>query len=211
MFMRPLLFVCVWLSCLPQSEPSAVSIQLEELIKTNGLPSCRVYPRSGASNDRTVWLFQSDSLSFDFCLKNNHEVLVSDVTMSNDGGRDRISVDIDGEKVGDVLSRAGSMYGMYWNVFSRSGPVGATRTLSSGQHTLTLTVEDADIHGVELDNVQLGFGGSLTADDIRCQRPPDRDMKRPASDQCRSELTDPNRPKKTTPKKSTTRKTGELS
>lgn len=115
--------------------------------------------RSRASNLLTVRFEGSgQSVSYDIVsLSPQCSFYVNDISYSNDGNADRISVYLDGSKIGEFLTFSRSNYGRLWNTIRRSGPVGSAQTLSPGQHRLTFTVSSTDRYGVELDKVNISF------------------------------------------------------
>ena len=89
--------------------------------------------RSRASNLRSVH-FERDgqSISFDIIsLSPRCFFYVYGIFYSNDGGADRISVYLEGRKIGEFTTIARSNYGNLWNRFRRSDQVGIVQTLSA--------------------------------------------------------------------------------
>ncbi|XP_046557836.1 uncharacterized protein LOC124267049 [Haliotis rubra] len=70
---------------------------------------------------------------------------------------------------GRVTTLERSNMGAYWDEFLRSGQVGEWRELEAGDHTLTLTVIEADKFGVEVDAIVVEMDAvNVIANNIRC-------------------------------------------
>lgn len=121
-----------------------------------GKPEQEVMLRSAASNDKTVrftedgqfvyWQFKTPTCALD----------ILDIIYSNDGQSDNITVWIDDKYVDEFETLHRNKEGVYWNEMLESGPLGSTKALIAGNHTLNLTVSSVDVHGVEIDDVRVG-------------------------------------------------------
>ncbi|XP_071085719.1 autotransporter CRAC-like [Haliotis cracherodii] len=162
--------VVVAAACLPLGQ-AIVTVQLDEVALQNGYPGCRLMPRSNASNQQNVWMFQGESLTLNFCLDNPAVVSVDDFIYSNDGWTDTVLIAIDDEPLADVETHDTSFEGELWNIFSGTGPQGKQVSLQEGSHTLTVSVTQADKWGVELDALVLRVmeNGNSGIDDMKCE------------------------------------------
>ena len=106
------------------------------------------------SNDPSVivpHLFQGDRVTVDFKTHMPMNVSIDNVTYSNDGGSDRITVMLDGLEVGSFDTHSHSNWGEKWNDFFGSFEIGDWETVFPGHHTLSFKVEQSnDCFGVEL-------------------------------------------------------------
>ncbi|XP_048246520.1 mesocentin-like isoform X2 [Haliotis rufescens] len=162
--------VVVAAACLPLGQ-AIVTVQLDEVALQNGYPGCRLMPRSNATNQQNVWMFQGESLTLNFCLDNPALVSVDDFIYSNDGWQDSVLIAIDDEPLADVETHDTSFEGELWNIFSGTGPQGKQVSLQEGSHTLTVSVTQADKWGVELDALVLRVmeNGNSGIDDMKCE------------------------------------------
>ena len=122
-----------------------------------GFTNGEVTFRSAASNGKTVrftdegqyllWYFKTPSSSID----------IHNVVYSNDGSSDNLTVFLDQEYLGEFQTLNHRKQGAYWNVMLESGLIGTTKALSTGNHTLNVSVSSVDFHGVEIDHVTTGI------------------------------------------------------
>jgi hypothetical protein len=82
---------------------------------------------------------------------------VLNVVYTNDGLSDTITLYIDGQNVGSFDTKAQSNHGHLWNEPVSSGPIGEEVYLSSGDHTVKLTVTKMGKYGIEIDRTILGL------------------------------------------------------
>ncbi|KAK3580071.1 hypothetical protein CHS0354_001023 [Potamilus streckersoni] len=120
----------------------------------------RLRTRDDASDKQTIWLHKGEELNIGFSLPKDAVVDVKDVRYSNDGGQDRIKLTLDDEELGDFLTHPGYGWGNAWNLFWSSGPIGEMVPVDSGQHMLSLKVDEADDYGVEIDYIRFEVYGS---------------------------------------------------
>ena len=118
----------------------------------------RTMPRSAASGDTTLLLYQGSLIQHDFGIGlATCAVNVNNVAYSNDGSQDRISITLDRTEIGSLTTAARSGNGHLWNVIRNSGSIGGSVTLRPGSYRLQLNVVYADEYGVEIDNTTLRF------------------------------------------------------
>ncbi|XP_067659872.1 uncharacterized protein [Haliotis asinina] len=147
-----------------QMGQAIVRIQLDEVAIQNGYPSCRLMPRSNATNLQNVWMFQGEGLVLNLCLENPAVVSLEDFIYSNDGWQDAVLVSIDNKPLGEVKTHDTSFEGELWNIFSGTGPLGEQVSLQEGAHTLKVSVTQADKWGVELDALVLRVQQDVDSD-----------------------------------------------
>ncbi|XP_071107444.1 GATA zinc finger domain-containing protein 14-like [Haliotis cracherodii] len=158
----------VFAVCVAFAAASVINFQIDDFAKDSNIDTNRVFPRSKASNERTVWLFSGECISIGICLPEEDTLTVSNVKFSNDGESDIVAVDIDENIISSFNSSYETSFGSYWNIFADTGPIGLPVSLAAGSHVLTLTVVEADDYGVELDEISLVFGGKYRLADILC-------------------------------------------
>ncbi|XP_046337840.1 uncharacterized protein DDB_G0287625-like [Haliotis rufescens] len=158
----------VFAVCVAFAAASVINFQIDDFAKHSNIDTNRVFPRSKASNERTVWLFSGECISIGICLPEEDTLTVSNVKFSNDGESDIVAVDIDENIISSFNSSYETSFGSYWNIFADTGPIGLPVSLAAGSHVLTLTVVEADDYGVELDEISLVFGGKYRLADILC-------------------------------------------
>ena len=114
-------------------------------------------PRGNASGSTTVLLKKNESRILSFALEGTARYEFK-VQYSNDGATDNVRIDIDGEFVGLFITEdtrpAGGGPGTGWNEFKVSPVIGYVN-VAPGQHSITITIKDADYYGVEIDMVML--------------------------------------------------------
>jgi len=116
--------------------------------------------RQNAEDQATIWLFAGEQLKIHFDIASDATVDVLDVRYSNDGDFDDIAISLDGQRLGDFKTQTHYAWGNLWNIFRSSGPIGGHQYLRGGAHTITLSVENSDIYGVEIDYIRLNVHGS---------------------------------------------------
>jgi Ca2+-binding RTX toxin-like protein len=99
---------------------------------------------------------QIGTISVDLALTTDYQVKVR---YSNDGSADSIHLALDGVPLGNPFVTqdtrpSGGTPGSGWNEFAWIGPLG-TFALTAGHHVLTVTVDNTDPYGVEVDLVSL--------------------------------------------------------
>ena len=113
--------------------------------------------RGNASKGATVWLHEGESRTMEFKISKPAAYSVG-VRYSNDGDPDNVSVNIDGEVVGKLLTidtkKAGAESGAGWNSFEE-GDIAEEINLTSGKHKVEVIAVDTDSYGVEIDEVFL--------------------------------------------------------
>lgn len=125
--------------------------------------------RTMASATRSSPFRAGDILRVDFCLRKNTTVTLSNIRFSNDGDKDVVDVDMDGEDLGSFASHSNSNFGHNWNKFDYSGQIGEPRILWPGRHVVTLTFRSTDSYGIEIDSVILLVDDESLKDDfLRC-------------------------------------------
>lgn len=123
--------------------------------------------RQHASGYQTVHLYKGDTISTEICLNSYTELTVKDFRYSNDGGSDRIRVSFDMAVIAEFDTVAGLDNGQGWEKFRTS--LIMYSTVDSGRHILTVTVIDADPHGVEVDAINIQVNNSQSVASVRCQ------------------------------------------
>ncbi|OWF37889.1 hypothetical protein KP79_PYT05547 [Mizuhopecten yessoensis] len=111
--------------------------------------------RSGAEKELAVSLKTGEMIKLVFCLTEKADVQVSGIVLSNDGGEDELSILLDWDEVGSVMSKDTQLSGQGWNIFESTNPVGLKRTLDAGRHSVTVNVTSSDEFGVEVDAVMI--------------------------------------------------------
>jgi hypothetical protein len=113
--------------------------------------------RGNASYNATVWLHEGEFRTMEFKIS-KPAVYSIGVRYSNDGNSDNVSVSIDREEVGQLLTmdtrEAGMIPGEGWNNFEE-GDVAEAINLTSGKHKVEVLAVDTDSYGVEIDEVFL--------------------------------------------------------
>ncbi len=114
-----------------------------------------VKDRGAASGQQTVWLHEGESrtLSFDLDSTALYEVAVR-YSNDNDGPLETVEVAIDGMSIGEFEAQDTGDFGLGWNVFEWSGPVGSL-VVPPGSHDVVVSVAGGDGFGVEIDVVSL--------------------------------------------------------
>jgi len=112
-------------------------------------------PRSAASGELTVLLHDGESQVLSFQLPAAARYSLT-VRYSNDnyGPLETVSVSVDDAIVGQFEAQDTGDYGLGWNVFESSGPIGSV-DLQPGAHEVTVSVTGGDGYGVEIDVVTL--------------------------------------------------------
>ena len=116
--------------------------------------------RSEASGGLTVLLKEGEVLLNYFeitTLRSSCLVGIDNVAYSNDGISDVIQLSLNGTQLGRFRTVAQVGEGSYWNVILSTGAFGNRTELFVGRYTLTLTVLEADMYGVEIDKATLAM------------------------------------------------------
>ena len=134
-----------------------------------------VMQRGSASQSETRYVTQAGQ-SMWWALEVTTNTL-SDIVLqySNDGGADELAVSMDGVEVGRIRTDSTGGWGYGWNVFEQVTVTNGF-ALSSGNHTLVVSVVTCDSYGVEVDYVRLASSdlvrpldtGTLTAYGAGC-------------------------------------------
>jgi plastocyanin len=113
-------------------------------------------PRSGASNDLTVWLHDGESRSWNLSLPPGQNRTMT-VRYSNDNRNDfpteTVTLRLDGTAIGQFVADDTGDGGVGWNVFASTSPIGFD-TLEDGEYVLALTISGGDGYGIEIDAVR---------------------------------------------------------
>jgi hypothetical protein len=137
-------------SCLPAG--TQIVLQTE-----NGSGAGQVMSRSNADGQATVWLHGNESrtITFTLCPGTNTNYRLR-VRYSNDnfGPTEVVSVQLNGNSVGQFTSEDTGDFGLGWNNFAESPDLGPI-TLQPGDHRITISVTGGDGNGIEIDSVIL--------------------------------------------------------
>ncbi|KAL4240547.1 hypothetical protein ACF0H5_001339 [Mactra antiquata] len=120
----------------------------------------RVKYRANAEDNITIWLFQDEELSIHFHLPEASLLEVLDVRYSNDGGMDLVEVNLDDKMLGQFRTPIDYLWGIRWNKFRSSGPLGGQFVVERGNHKLTLAILVSDKYGIEIDYIRFNVHGS---------------------------------------------------
>mmetsp|Transcript_33927 Transcript_33927/g.44756 ORF Transcript_33927/g.44756 Transcript_33927/m.44756 type:complete len:185 (+) Transcript_33927:48-602(+) len=127
--------------------------------------------RSAASNQKTVWLHEEESIQFGFEVLSKCNISLTNVVYSNDGSSDIIEFSVNGITRGEFQTAGQSNGGYDWNVMRESGTIFNSVSVSAGQNILTLNILSADSYGVEVDYIliddpndflEIDAGGKVT-------------------------------------------------
>ena len=142
------------------------NLQIEDGIWSTPLTKCNpansqiacIESRSAATNDKVAHVAtEGQGTSYIIVSESRCDFNVINLRYSNDGPSDIISIYLDNDRIGKVVTDANSESGRAWNDFKQSGLVGNTQVLDSGIHNLTIIVGVTDGHGVELDEIEVSF------------------------------------------------------
>ena len=111
--------------------------------------------RGSASEQATALLFAGQAISMPLSWPATGPASVN-VTYSNDGGADVLSLLLDGEKVGSMTPQSTGSGGYGWNSFASADV--SIGTLTAGSHTLMISVAASDSYGLELDRISVVAG-----------------------------------------------------
>ena len=113
--------------------------------------------RSEASGGLTVLLKEGQVLVnyFEVSRSSNCSARIDNVAYSNDGAGDIFQLSLNGTELGEFRTAARTGNGDNWNIFLNTGAFGNYTQLLVGRYTLSLTVLEADIFGVEIDKTTL--------------------------------------------------------
>jgi hypothetical protein len=123
----------------------------------HGITNGTITYRGGTSNKLTVRLSEGQYVIWGFVTESSCMLKILNVEYTNDGLSDTITLYINGEQVGSFETKAQSNHGHLWNDPVSSGSVGNETTLSSGDHTVKLTVSKMDEYGIEVDRIILAL------------------------------------------------------
>ena len=110
----------------------------------------------GRREHRQTWflvphLYEGDEIFVSICLAKSTIIDIQNITYSNDGASESITVDIDGSPLGSFDTLGDGDWGRLWEKRRSSGFVGRSGLLHAGQHNITIRVNSsADCYGVEL-------------------------------------------------------------
>ena len=141
-----------------------------------------VVRRSDASNFRAVSSRAGDIFRFQFCLSSASRVRIDDIRYSNDGHSDTfVLLNIDGKEIAKIETVQKFRQGNGWNDFVSLDKPLDYFVAEAGMHILSLQVIEADIFGVEIDNIVLSIDNKDDINAIRCETYclNDRKRKRP--------------------------------
>src|SRR3989344_3635411 len=146
------LFMIVLSTACSAGAPKEIHLEAE---KGDGVGEFR--HRGNASYNATIWLYEGESRTMEFKIS-KPAVYSAGVRYSNDGDPDNVSVSIDGEEVGKLLTvdtrKAGAEPGEGWNNFEEDD-IAEVINLTSGKHKVEVIAVDTDSYGVEIDKVFL--------------------------------------------------------
>jgi len=146
------LFMIIISTACSDGAPKEIHLEAE---KGDGVGEFR--HRGNASKGATVWLHEGEFQTMEFKIS-KPAVYSLGVRYSNDGDPDNVSVNIDGEVVGKLLTidtrEAGAEAGTGWNSFEE-GDIAEEINLTSGKHKVEVIAVDTDSYGVEIDEVFL--------------------------------------------------------
>ncbi|KAJ8319493.1 hypothetical protein KUTeg_004584 [Tegillarca granosa] len=128
-----------------------------------------VFQRSYASNHKTVHLY-GGILKIEFCLTKESHVSIEDIKLSNDGAEDEIEVYFDWTLKRTIKTRNTSTNGQSWNFFTTNMPIAEIPNVKPGQHAIILNVSKSDMHGVEIDMINLFISDEDLEENVfKCQ------------------------------------------
>ncbi|XP_067668053.1 uncharacterized protein [Haliotis asinina] len=161
-----------------------LTLEFEEVAVAQKYPSCRIKPRSNASRQKTVLLYEGESLFIDLCVTGRQEVSVKHLTYSNDGPSDNISIIADGKTLGSIATNNETNFGYDWNIFHKIHNIGEQQGIDDGRCTLVIRALYTDTYGLELDCLTLEFSNSISVDEILCNETDTKETP-PATYQCK--------------------------
>lgn len=141
------------------SQPKALSVDCESQGNNEDFKH-RLKLRQNAEDQTTIWLFKGEQINIHFHLSGDAVIDVLDVRYSNDGGVDNVSLSLDGKELGSFKTKQFHGWGIMWNTFESSGPIGGYQHLHEGDHILTLRILDADLYGLEVDYIRFNVLGA---------------------------------------------------
>ncbi|XP_046550453.1 uncharacterized protein LOC124260241 [Haliotis rubra] len=183
MWMVTIFHVLTWFVFLTDGT-DILTFEFEEFAVAQKYPSCRIKPRSNASNQKTVLLYEGESLHIDLCVTGRHEVSVKHLTYSNDGPSDIISIIADGKTLDSIITNNETNFGYDWNIFHKSRTVGERQTIDDGRFTLIIRALSTDPYGLELDYLTLEFSNKVSVDEILCKETETQEATHTASYLC---------------------------
>lgn len=128
-----------------------------------------IITRARASGRRVVHLYSGEKLRYEMCLMSTTSIRVGDVMYSNDGGSDKVHMTMDHSDLGVFDTRVRDDGGLGWNSFVSAEETFPEVHISEGRHLLTMTVLEADEHGVELDHLTLTMNTTQSLDSVSCR------------------------------------------
>ena len=130
-----------------------------------------VVRRSDASNFRAVSSGKGDIFRFQFCLTSAGRVRIDDIRYSNDGYSDTfVLLNVDGKEIAKIETVQRFRQGTGWNDFVSLDKPLDYFVSSAGMHTLSLQVLEADMFGVEIDNVVLSVDNENDVRVFKCEK-----------------------------------------
>ena len=125
--------------------------------------------RAKASNRKSLHLYSGDVIKYEMCIMSTTAVHMTEFMYSNDGDIDRVTVEIDNQLLGTVESVLRDENGRGWNVFHSPKTGFRDLVMYEGRHLLTVTVLEADKHGIEVDYLSLKLNTTQSLDSTLCQ------------------------------------------
>ena len=126
--------------------------------------------RSNALGSASLHVFKGDTINIDICLSGPTEIALDDIVYSNDGKKDILRVSVDNDKIVETIVTAGNDlgWGKLWNDHKSTGPIAQPTKLAAGRHTLSISVEDADCYGTELDTLFFSLDVDIADSSLWC-------------------------------------------
>ncbi|KAL3877035.1 hypothetical protein ACJMK2_034791 [Sinanodonta woodiana] len=99
-------------------------------------------------------MYKGQTVSIELCLTTDTEIKVQKLWYSNDGESDLITVSVDNNTLGEVLTQKHHKHGVGWSFIQPSGPLGFSVYLSEGRHQLSLKIDKIELllHNGQLKN-----------------------------------------------------------
>lgn len=129
---------------------------------------------SGRRSIRHGWisvahLFENDLVQASFCLEQRSIFVINDITYSNDGDADTVSVYLDGVPMGSFTGHSTSDWGKMWDQPMKAPINGRTGMLDPGKHDIVVKVDKSkDCHGIELWSMNVTVYIAVNTNDFWC-------------------------------------------
>ena len=112
--------------------------------------------RSEVERTIAIHLYEGDVIYIDLCTQGWTNFSFSNLTYSNDGASDNVSIHFDSRYLGHFTTHSFSNWGNYWDKFFGSGYLGNTGMVPPGKHVITIHVRSSgDCYGVEFGMLSL--------------------------------------------------------